>query len=129
MVPKTPLILVVDDESDSLAYLFDLLHNEGYRVLPTASSLDALEQVVKKHPQVIISDLRMPDLDGLELLERVKAISPGTKVILLTACADGRIGQEILKKGGDGMLLKPLKNEEILQAVKQALEGMKQCSL
>jgi len=85
MVTEKPLILVVDDESDSLAFLFDLLHNEGYRVLPASSPLDALELVVKRKPGLIISDLRMPDLDGMELLDRVKAISPRSRVILLTA--------------------------------------------
>ena len=74
MVTEKPLILVVDDESDSLAFLFDLLHNEGYRVLPASSPLDALELVVKRKPSLIISDLRMPVMDGLELIRQVQAL-------------------------------------------------------
>lgn len=128
MVTEKPLILIVDDESDSLAYLFDLLHNEGYRVLPTSSPLDALELVAKKSPRLIISDLRMPDIDGLELLERVKAISPKTRVILHTAYGDWKMYQDVIRKGGEAMLLKPSRNEEILRTVEKALEGVERCS-
>ena len=121
MDTRKPLILIVDDESDSLAYLFDLLHNEGYLVLPTTNPLDALEYVVKKKPSLLISDLRMPELDGLELLERVKQVSPRTRVVLLTAYGDRKEIQDFLRKGGEAMLLKPSSNEEILRTVQRAL--------
>jgi CheY-like chemotaxis protein len=128
MITKMPLILVVDDESDSLAYLFDLLHNEGYRVLPTSSPIEALEHAAKKKPDLIISDLRMPDLDGLELLDRVRSISPKTRVILLTAYGDWELLQDVVKRGGEAMLLKPSSNEEILRTVHKALEEVERCS-
>ena len=127
MSMERPLILVVDDESDSLAYLFDLLHNEGYRVLPTSSPLDALEHVVKKSPKLVISDLRMPDLDGMELLERVKSLSPTTRVILLTAYGDWEMYQDVLRRGGVALLLKPSSNDEILSTVRKALEEVERC--
>jgi CheY-like chemotaxis protein len=125
---EKPLILVVDDESDSLAYLFDLLHNEGYRVLPTSSPLEALDYARKKRPDLIISDIRMPDLDGLELLERVRSVSPRTRVILLTAYGDWKMLQDVIRKGGEAMLLKPSSNEEILRSVQKALEEVERCS-
>lgn len=128
MVTEKPLILIVDDESDSLSFLFDLLHNEGYRVLPTSSAIDALDHVVRKKPALVISDLRMPDLDGLELLERVKTLSPGTRVILLTAYGDWRTYQDLQTRGGDAMLLKPSSNDEILRSVRQALGEVERCS-
>jgi len=128
MRTEKPLILIVDDESDSLAYLFDLLHNEGYRVLPTSSPFEALEHTATKKPKLVITDLRMPDVDGMELLERVRSISPGTRVILLTAYGDLRTHQELVQKGGETLLLKPSSNEEILRAVRMALEEEKPCS-
>jgi DNA-binding NtrC family response regulator len=128
MIMEKPLILVVDDESDSLAYLFDLLHNEGYRVLPTSNPLEALEHAAKKKPRLIISDLRMPDLDGMELLERVRSVSPRTRVILLTAYGDWEMFQDVVRKGGESMLLKPSSNEEILRSVRRALEEVERCS-
>jgi CheY-like chemotaxis protein len=127
MNTEKPLILVVDDESDSLAFLFDLLHNEGYRVLPTSSPLDALELVVKRKPNLIISDLRMPDLDGMELLDRVKKMSPRSRVILLTAYGNRETHQNVILRGGDAMLLKPSSNEAILRAVRKALEEVERC--
>lgn len=127
MVTEKPLILVVDDESDSLAYLFDLLHNEGYRVLPTPNPFQALELVTKKKPQVVISDLRMPDLDGLELLDRIKAASPKTRVILITAYGDRAMRRVIQAKGGEEMLPKPSPNADILKAVRNALEKGEAC--
>jgi len=128
MNTEKSLILVVDDESDSLAYLFDLLHNEWYRVLPTSSPLEALEHASKKKPQLIISDLRMPDMDGMELLDRVRTISPGTRVILLTAYGDWEMLQEVVRKGGEAMLLKPSSNSEILRTVRKALQEVERCS-
>jgi DNA-binding NtrC family response regulator len=122
-----PLILIVDDESDSLTYLFDLLGTEGYRVLPTSNPMEAIDYVLRKHPAVIISDLRMPDLDGIELLVRVKHLSPKTRVILLTAHGDWSIYQEALQKGCDRMLLKPSSNEQILWTVRHALEEVNLC--
>jgi len=124
MVPEQPLILVVDDESDSLAYLFDLLHNEGYRVLPTPSALEALAQIAKRKPKLVISDLRMPDLDGLELLDRVKRDSPQTRVLLLTAYGTQAMCEDVLRRGGEAMLIKPSSSGEILRAVRRALEGV-----
>jgi CheY-like chemotaxis protein len=124
MLSEKPLIVVVDDESDSLAFLFDLLHNEGYMVLPTPSALDALAAVAKRKPELVISDLRMPDLDGLELLDRIKRDSPRTRVILLTAYGTRETGQDVLRRGGEAMLLKPSSNGDILRAVRKALDGV-----
>ncbi len=121
MVSDKPFILIVDDESDSLAFLFDLLHNEGYLVLPTPGALDALAVISHRRPDLVISDLRMPDLDGLELLDRIKRDSPQTRVILLTAYGTRETGQDVLRRGGEAMLLKPSSNGEILRAVRKAL--------
>jgi CheY-like chemotaxis protein len=127
MTTEKPLILVVDDESDALSYLYDLLHNEGYRVLPISHPFDAIACTREKSPALIITDVRMPELDGIELLERVKQIAPQTRVVLLTAYGDWSMYEDVLRKGCDGMLLKPVSNREILRTVHQALEGVKAC--
>jgi two-component system response regulator YesN len=97
-------------------------------VLPTSSPIEALEHAAKKKPDLIISDLRMPDMDGLELLDRVRSISPQTRVILLTAYGDWELLQDVVKRGGEAMLLKPSSNEEILRSVHKALKEMERCS-
>jgi len=122
MMSEPPYILVVDDESDSLTFLFDLLHNEGYRVIPKSGAFDALAEVSRSRPWLLISDLRMPDLDGMELLERVKKVSPQTRVILLTAYGTKDLAREVARRGGEAVLLKPSTNAEILGAVRKALE-------
>jgi len=124
MVSEKPFILVVDDESDALTFLFDLLHNEGYMVLAIPSALDALAAIAKRKPELGISDLRMPELDGLELLDRIKRDSPQTRVILLTAHGTRETGRDVLRRGGEAMLLKPSSNGEILRAVRKALGGV-----
>jgi CheY-like chemotaxis protein len=123
MEPVRPLILIVDDESDSLTFLFDLLHNEHYRVLPTSSGAEALAEVRLRKPSLVVSDLRMPDLDGLELLDLVKRESPDTRVLLLTAYGTREMTEEVVRLGAEAMLLKPSSNAEILRAVRKALEG------
>lgn len=127
MGDESPLILIVDDESDSLTYLFDLLGTEGYRVHPTSKPLEALDDVLRKKPDVIISDVRMPEFDGIELLVRVKRVAPKTRVILLTAHGTWPMYQEALQNGCDRMLLKPSSNEQILWTVRHALEEVNLC--
>jgi CheY-like chemotaxis protein len=122
MSEEKPLILLVDDESDTLSFLFDLLHNEGFRVLPVSSAQDALSALARWKPKMVITDIRMPDMDGLELLERIKRQAPETRVLLLTAYGDWATHSEAIRKGGDGMLLKPCQNSEILSAVSRVLE-------
>lgn len=123
MMSEVPYILIVDDESDSLTFLFDLLHNEGYRVIPKSNAFEALDEISRSRPWLVISDLRMPDLDGLELLERVKKTSPQTRVILLTAYGTKDLAGEVTRRGGEAVLLKPSTNAEILGAVRKALES------
>ena len=122
MMSEPPYILIVDDESDSLTFLFDLLHNEGYQVVPKSGAFDALAEITRRRPWLVISDLRMPDLDGMELLDRVKTESPQTRVILLTAYGTKDLAKDVARRGGEAVLLKPSTNTEILRAVRKALE-------
>jgi CheY-like chemotaxis protein len=122
MTSEPPYILIVDDESDSLTFLFDLLHNEGYRVIPKSGALEALSEIARRRPWLVISDLRMPDVDGLELLDRIRKEAPQTRVILLTAYGTKDLAKDVARRGGEAVLLKPSTNTEILRAVRKALE-------
>lgn len=114
-------ILVVDDEPDSRKCIVDLLESEGYAVLSCGNALDALKEIEKDPPDLIVSDVRMPDIDGLELLEKARYLSPATRVILITAY-DGPASEiQILEKGADALLRKPFTTAQILEAVKEAL--------
>jgi CheY-like chemotaxis protein len=115
-------ILVVDDESDTLILLFDLLSAEGYDVLGSSSPLDAIGHFRRRTFDVVLADVRMPEMDGLELLQRIKQISPRTRVILVTAFADHQMRAEALRRGGDAFLEKPFRGEDL----RRVLEGQAQ---
>jgi len=117
-----PAILVVDDEVDARSFLFSLLDSEGFPVTTCEGWNDALRYVAQHKPAVVVSDVRMPDMDGMELLSKIKHLSPGTLVILVSAYADDAMYWETLERGGENLLTKPFRNEELLRAVQEALK-------
>jgi two-component system response regulator HydG len=80
-----PLVLIVDDESSNLESLERIFAREGLRVALAASGAEALEAVRRERPPVVVTDLMMPGMSGEELLRAVKAVSPETEVVLMTA--------------------------------------------
>lgn len=122
MMNGKPLILVVDDELDARLFLYSLLESDGFLVATSSNADEALKYVARNHPDLVLSDVRMPDLEGLELLTEIKRLSPRTRVVLLSAYADWPMYSEAVEKGGDDLLLKPSKNEEILRTVHRVLE-------
>jgi len=123
MADERRRILVVDDESDTLLFLFDLLSAEGYFVEGSSSALHALGDIRRRPPAVVLADLRMPEMDGLELLERIKSIAPKTRVILLSAFGAEGIGNEVLLKGGEAFLEKPIQGHQLLRLLDRVLQG------
>ncbi len=114
-------ILVVDDEPQMLIALSAILSRKGYRVTTTASSREALEILREKHYDLVISDLRMPNLDGIELLKRVRSLNSGSAVILLTAFGTVPNAVEAMKLGALDYLVKPFSSEELERVVEAAL--------
>jgi CheY-like chemotaxis protein len=110
----------VDDESDSLLFLFDLLHSEGYPVISASNGPDALALCARNCPGIVITDVRMPGMDGLELLRRIKERSPGTRVLLLSCYADWPMFLGALEAGGDDVLPKPFRCEDLFRALSRA---------
>jgi CheY-like chemotaxis protein len=124
MVQGKPRILVVDDESDALLYLFDLLSGEGFRVEGSSNALEALGYVARRMPDLVLADVHMPEMDGLELLDRIKRMAPKTRVILLSAIVNETTRREALARGGEDLLQKPVDGRALLQAVSRVLEGV-----
>lgn len=123
MAEEKPRILVVDDKSDTLLYLYDLLSSEGFHVEGSSSAVDALDHVQRRPPGVVIANVRMPEMNGLELLERVKRVSTKTRVILLGALGDEALRTKALERGGEDFLYKPLSSENLLRALGRVLDG------
>jgi two-component system response regulator AtoC len=114
-------ILAVDDEPDMVETLEQILSAADYEVHVATESPKAFDMVAKEHPDLIITDLVMPELDGINFLERVKAHYPHIPVILLTGYATVDTAVEAMKKGASDYLSKPFHAEELLLRVEKCL--------
>jgi DNA-binding NtrC family response regulator len=119
-------ILVVDDEAELRRNLEDLLREEGYAVEAAASGAEALSRLAARSFQLVVTDIRMPPPDGLELLRRIRSQWPGTEVVLLTAFADRADAQAALQAGALEYLEKPYKEFEMVLRVGRVAEGWRQ---
>lgn len=115
-------ILVVDDEEIARNNLEHILKREGYHVVPVASGMQALQQLETSEFDVVLTDLRMEKVDGMEILEKTKSRYPDTEVIMITAYATIRSAVEAIKKGAYHYIAKPFQLEEVRSTVKQALQ-------
>lgn len=116
-------VLVVDDEPAMRLLVTSVLKDEGHDVTAAASGEEAIQLVAKRHYHLIITDLKMPGISGLEVLEAVRRDDPETAVILLTAFGTVEGAVEAMRKGAAHYLLKPLANpDELRLAVRRVLE-------
>ena len=119
---KIGRILVVDDEEIMRDVLSDLLSSESYAVDLAESGFQALEMIREREYGVILLDLMMPGMDGLQLLEELKKTDNNPETIILTAFASIDRAVRATKLGAFDFITKPFKNDELLLAVKNAME-------
>ncbi|MBI3652695.1 MAG: sigma-54-dependent Fis family transcriptional regulator [Acidobacteria bacterium] len=118
---KQKQILFVEDEQ-SLRQIFQYrLHEAGYAVLLAEDGVRGYEVLAQSQPDLVITDLAMPEMNGLELLRRVKAISPDTPVIVLTAHGEVQTAVAAMRLGAADYLTKPLEWDELLIVIDRAL--------
>jgi len=115
-------ILVVDDDEVACHLLQEVLKKEGYSVTATTKGKEAVQKGAEKPFDLAIVDIRMPDLDGVEVLKALKQINPETSVIMVTAYGSIDTAIEAIKAGAYDYLAKPFKMEELRITVKRALE-------
>jgi|YelNatPaOPRAMG01_1025707.scaffolds.fasta_scaffold00104_3 DNA-binding NtrC family response regulator len=115
-------VLVVDDERDLLQSLEKALVKEGYRVFLAERARLGLEILQRESVDVVLSDLRMPEMSGTEFLRECKRISPETEVIMLTAYGTVESAVEAMKEGAYDFITKPFKRVTVLKAIQKALE-------
>jgi DNA-binding NtrC family response regulator len=108
-------ILVVDDEKSIVTLLSRILKKEGYNVKSTTSPEKALETIRYFSPNLIITDLKMPEMSGVELLQRVKPERPEIDFIIITAYATVENAVDAMKSGAIDYLIKPLKSPDELR--------------
>ena len=117
-------VLVADDHAIVKEGLVSLLKEHGYNVIgAVADGYELIDAAVRLQPDVIVTDLSMPGLSGLEVLDRLKAAHITGKVIVLTMHRDGELAARALRAGASAFLLKHSAGDELLIAIQQALEG------
>jgi two-component system NtrC family response regulator len=114
-------ILIVDDEKNYLLVLSAVLEEEGYEVLTALSGLEALETQKSSDVDLVLTDMKMPGMDGIDLLERIKAYDPDLPVIMMTAHGTVDKAVEAMQKGAYSYILKPFDNERLILYVKKAI--------
>jgi len=115
-------ILIVDDELSMREFLTILLEREGYRVEQADTAEGALSLLENEEFDLVVSDICMPGLSGLTLLEKIKQMTPETAVLMITAFTTAEQAVEAMKLGAYDYIAKPFKVEEIKVLVKNALE-------
>lgn len=118
----TEKILIVDDEQSMTQFLGIVLRKEGYQVASTNSGRDALEKVRGESFDAVITDIRMPGMDGIQLLEGIKKIDPTLPVVIMTAYASQQSAIDAVNLGAFQYLIKNAKNDEIKLVVRNAIE-------
>ena len=117
-----PRILVIDDDPRIRSSLVDTLELEAFEVVSAGDAETALQQVSADLPEVVILDLRLPGLDGMEALRKLKEIAPQLPVVILTGFGDVPSAVEAMRLGAYDFLNKPVGPEKILIVVRRALE-------
>lgn len=115
-------VLLVDDETEFLGSLVKVLGRRGLDVEGVTSGPEALERLEKNPFDVVVLDLMMPGMDGLETLRRIKTSRPETEVILLTAVGSVEKGLQGMRAGAFDYVLKPMDVEELVEKIKEARE-------
>lgn len=119
-------ILILDDEPIVSKRLKPSLQKKGYEVETFTESLEALKRTREKNFNIVITDLKMEGIDGMEFLAEVKKHSPETEVIVITGFATMETAKESFKKGVFDFLSKPFKIGEIAEIIQKAEEKIKQ---
>lgn len=115
-------ILIVDDEPLIRDILVRKLTGAGYRPTPAENAFEALNRMKERVYPLVISDVIMPGMDGIELLKRLRVTYPDTAVIMITAVSNVSIAIEALREGAYDYLIKPFNLEEVVLSLKNALE-------
>jgi two-component system response regulator PilR (NtrC family) len=122
MTPRTGDILIVDDERSMREFLGIYLRREGYRIEAAPGGTEAMAALKSRTFDLVITDLRMPDGDGLQILSEAKRLHPDTEVIVVTAFSTTETAIAAMKAGAHDYLTKPFKIDEVTLVVDRAME-------
>lgn len=124
-------VLIIEDEESQRKQLAKIVHKEGFEVITAENGRMGLEMFEKNHPDIILTDLRMPEIDGMEVVHRIKRSTPHVQVILVTAFGDSNTVITALREGVLDYLKKPLDLELlsiVLGKAKEKVAGYKKAA-
>jgi len=121
-IRKIPTILIVEDDTENRAAMVKVLEGAGYKTLETDNGQQALDLIQDEEVDILVTDLRLPIMDGVELLKRAKAASQEIEVIMITGHGTVEIAVEAIKEGAYDFITKPVKKAQLLRAVEKASE-------
>src|SRR6185436_15035813 len=120
--PESPRILVVDDEKVIREILSDFLTLEGYLVRAVEDGVEALKELQRRSYNLVISDLKMPNMGGLDLIERITHLQIPVLTVIMTGFGTVETAIEAMKRGAYDYILKPFKVEEVVHIVQRGLD-------
>lgn len=113
-------ILVVDDDYQVLETLLLLLSADGYKVVTAINAIEALARLEDREVQIVLTDIKMPGMDGIELAGRIHDRNPDLPVLIMTAYAEVEVAVGALKRGAFDFIFKPINNEQLVHALGKA---------
>jgi DNA-binding response OmpR family regulator len=119
MMSTSPVILIVEDEPNAVKLLQVNLQARGYQTITASHGSDALKLLNQHHVDLVLLDLKLPDMDGFEVCRKLRASSPTVRIIILSANGEGPAQTMALQAGADDYLAKPFGIEELLGRVKR----------
>jgi phosphoserine phosphatase RsbU/P len=114
---KPYTVLVIDDDALMRMTLKAYLEDSGYSVVEAEDGEQGIELFNRERPDIVLTDLRMPKMDGFEVIARVKRDSPGTPILAITGTGDEDTAAEAVRRGACDALLKPINDLKVLETV------------
>jgi DNA-binding NtrC family response regulator len=119
-------ILVVDDDEDIRRVLTEILEGEGYIVDSVGTGMEAVRKTEEKFYNIALIDIKLPDMDGVELLTKIKETKPKMRKVIITGYPTLQNAVEALNMGADAYIMKPLDMDKMLATIKEQLEKQRE---
>ncbi len=119
---QTTRILVVDDDENIRKVLVAILEDEGYNVESVGTAKEGIEKTKRKFYNIALIDIRLPDMEGIELLTKIRDTTPRIRKIIITGYPTLQNAVDAVNKGADAYLLKPFDVEKVLETIKLQLK-------